>query len=320
LVTEQGPVRAVKQAVSEAATKTLLYPWMDARARPIWDAEWDVALVLDACRVDLMAEVLDEYSWLPDTMHSEVSVGSASPEWIGNTFAPKYAPAWRQTGYVTGNAFSGKQPGTNRPPSVYPLRDLGLGYLDEAWTEAWDTEGIESVTPETLTERGLWAYQHREELGIERVAVHYMQPHIPFRSKPEWSDGWDGADTFGTETNPSKKSEWHKLRDGEIDREELWWAYKDNLRYVLEEVQRWVEVTDATILITSDHANGMGEWGTWGHPVGVGVPAVRRVPWLTVQGNDLREYEPQLQHEPGLTSGETTDAELAARLSALGYR
>lgn len=311
----RGVLYATKSGVQEVALKSI-GRYANKAGTPIWDADADVVLVLDACRVDLWEDTARER--YPRAAHgNRWSVGSASVEWVGNTFAPKYRRHWRDAGYVTANAFSGKQPGVHRTKDVYPLRDLDMAYLDEVWVGEWDTGTVESVMPATVTDRAMWAYERRDELGFDTLVVHYMQPHVPFRSKPGWSDGWKDQYAFGTECDTKKRSEWDKLRDGDIEREELWAAYKDNLEFVLQEVDRWNEATSAKLLITSDHGNAMGEWGMWGHPVNVPVQNVRRVPWAQTLGKGERKPKYDLQITPPVHASKQNDID--ERLEALGY-
>jgi len=92
----------------------------------------------------------------------------------------------------------------------------------------------------------------------------------------------------------------------------LWAAYRDNLRWVDDAlVQPLLNNVDATVAITADHGNAHGEAGCWGHPGGVDIPALRRVPWLTRQG-----------HDGGTVAGQraNTAPDTDAQLKALGYQ
>lgn len=321
---EQGAATAVKQGFSEVAMKALL-PYAKWRATPIWAAEWDVCLVLDSCRIDVFREVVMErgdlsWSGYLDPVNSKWSVGSASVEWIAETFSDRYSDEWRNAGYVTANPFSGK---TGDEPSVkgdaYPLKNRGLAYLDEPWRDRWETEdGLPTVAPRDVTNRAMWAWRQRERYDMDQLVVHYMQPHIPFRSRPEWTAGWD-LEGFGTGGGLGDKDDWHKVRDGEIPEDEFWDAYRDNLEWVLDEVARWQRQTDARILVTSDHGNGLGELGVWGHPPWNGNPAVRRVPWAFIDGNGSGPPDLEPPGDPPVVGG-TTEEKLAAQLKALGYK
>jgi len=312
-------MHAGKTGLQEGIAKASM-PYAKYRARPIWDSDADVILVLDACRYDLWMDTVapDLQSWT----ESAYSVGSASVEWLNQTFADKYRESWQSAGYVTGNPHTAKDGGTQynwRDASVYPLKERGLAYLDEVWRDQWDVDGIETVTPERMTERGIWAWNNRERYGMDTLVVHYMQPHIPFRNG-EWTDGWKNTLAFGEpENNPNKKDTWRKLRDGDIPETEFWEAYADNLNWVLEEISRWQLAVDGKILITSDHGNAAGEWGQWGHPVASSNPVLRKVPWAMLETHgDGIEASPS--GNPPVTDGVGDVETVNDRLEALGYK
>lgn len=310
--------RGLRPAIGEAGQEVAfkLMGKLDGPLRtPIWEYNWDICLILDACRVDLMEEVIDEYDWLPDHVNKKWSVGSASPEWISNTFDSTKV---RETAYVTGNPFAERDPSEiiYLDPDVVPLSNSQLAYLDNVWVDQWNPEGpgFEVVEPDVITGRAMHAYEHAD---AERFIVHYMQPHMPFRSHPEWFDGWGGPKRFGDVQAQRDRDIWHKLKDGMFESDEFWSAYRDNLRWVLDEVERWVMQTDATILITSDHGNAMGEWGQWGHPPGVATPQLRWVPWMFVDGRGQGKLEYDVVGNPPVVKSATADTK--ERLTALGY-
>jgi hypothetical protein len=197
---------------------------------------------------------------------------------------------------------------------VYPLEDRGLAHLDEVWRDSWGDNdyGVETADPGTVTDRAMAAWQHREELSMDRMVVHYMQPHMPFRSQPEWFNGWGDVWDFGDVENQDDVDIWLKLRDGQFGPDVFWRAYADNLEWVLEEVRRWADESEATILITSDHGNAKGEWGQWSHPPGSSNPVLRRVPWCIVEGGgDGVSSEASM--------GSDADVNVEERLRDMGY-
>jgi hypothetical protein len=155
-----------------------------------------------------------------------------------------------------------------------------------------------------------------DTVDADRLVVHYMQPHMPFRMFPEWFDGWGGASNFGSVSEQLDTDIWHKLRDGQLGEREFWQAYRDNLRWVLDEVRRWVEHVDGRILITSDHGNAKGEWGLWSHPPGMASPQLRWVPWILVNGKGWGVEYDVVGEPPVVGAGETDTEE---QLRALGY-
>lgn len=271
-----------------------------------WERDnWDVLVVMDACRVDLARETL------PVDVGSVWSPASTSIDWIERHFAPQYRDVWTDTAYVTANPFADHDTEDVRSAD---LSDRDLGYFDPVYKRAWRRDQIGTTPPGAVTDAALGAL----ERDIDRLIVHYMQPHQPFRSRPEWESVYSNLENLTTELNHGGPDIWQRCRDGEIDRAELWAAYRDNLHWVWDEVQSRLLPglpSDATVIVTADHGNGTGEWGVWGHPPGTAVPAVRKVPVVSIDGTGR-----QTAVEP--TSDSAVDDsmdDLTDQLEALGY-
>jgi hypothetical protein len=71
----------------------------------VFRREWDLLIILDACRYDAMCAVADEYPWIED-VGSIVSVGSTSFEWLPMTFRRRHAETIAETAYVTSNPYT----------------------------------------------------------------------------------------------------------------------------------------------------------------------------------------------------------------------
>lgn len=265
---------------------------------PVWERDWDVLLVLDACRVDLMREVLDEYAFLPERgeLESLYSVASMSNDWLERTFAAEHAEDAAETAYVTGNAFTEKVDLEAQPALV-----------DEVWKTDWNDD-LNTIEARPITERAVHAWR---EAQPDRMIVHYMQPHVPFVERPD----------LGTYTTPEEFGEgfadvWSRVGDS-LDPDDVWDAYRDNLRYVLDDVAVLLENLDAdTVAISADHGNAVGEWGTYGHPSDILLPCIRRVPWTETTATDEHTLDGRAPPQD-----EAVDADAVEdRLRALGYR
>ena len=245
---------------------------LDRSGRHVYDEEWDVLVVLDACRPDLLAEVAPEFGFLPRTGRVR-SVASTSREWLERTFAPDRLAETRRTAYVTGNPFSD---GTCDPAA--------FAMLDEVWRYGWDEE-LGTVPAEPITDRAIRAWR----AGVaDRLIVHYMQPHFPSVPNPEFASGIE-LDAVGDHW----ESVWDGLRRGRLDRESVWAAYRDNLRYVLGQVELLATSIDADrVVVTADHGNSFGSWGLYGHPEAP-IGAIRDVPWAVLTARDVAGYEPR---------------------------
>lgn len=268
---------------------------------PIWERDWDVLLILDACRTDLMREVAHEYEFIgnAEKVGTHWSVASKSSDWLRRTFIPEYADKINRTAYVTGNPFTAKI-------------DLSVGptILDEVWKYAWDDEH-HTVPARPLTNQAIKTWRNRDDHGIDRMIVHYMQPHGPFIHNPEIGD-YGQPEDFGHGFGDM----WTRIGD-EYTVEEVWAAYRDNLRYVLDDVEIVLRNLDADqVAISADHGNEVGKFGVYGHPHDLLLPSIRRVPWVVTQGEDTGEYTVEATRAESV---DMTDEEVQERLQSLGY-
>ncbi len=264
----------------------------------VLDREWDVLVVLDACRADLLSSVAADDDLLDD-VGTVRSVGSSSSEWLENTFHGH--PETARTAMVTGNTWTDRY-----------LDADAFAALDEVWKYAWDDD-LGTVPPEAVTDRAVATARRRSP---DRLVVHYMQPHHPFVADPVAGD--EGMARTGAHSNAANP--WTMLRRGELSTERVWAAYEATLRYVLPEVATLVENVDGRVAVTADHGNLFGEWGLYGHPMHTPVPALLEVPWTVTTGGGRRSHDPTLEPPEPLPVGRVYGAEAdEERLAALGY-
>jgi hypothetical protein len=259
---------------------------------PIYETEWDLLIVLDACRADLIAEVTDEYEFVDEK--TTYSVASSSGEWMQKNFRDTYREEMQKTAYVTGNAFSDQH-----------LSEREFLLLNEVWRYAFDHD-IRTIPAEAITDRGIHVGRNHDP---DRMILHYMQPHYPF--VPDPLDR--GLSIF--EDGSPWRNVWEKLRAGELDRDRVWRAYLENLRYVLDSVGILLSNVDADrVVITADHGNLLGELGLYDHPQYVPLRPLKAVPWCVTTAEDNETREPTVEPEgPQEISTEE-------QLKALGYR
>ena len=265
----------------------------------IYERNWDVLLILDACRVDLIEGVENEYSFL-DTPGTHTSLGSMSKEWLEANFTTDFPNQIKQTAYVTGNPYS------------EAVADRNFRLLDEVWKYAWDDE-LGTIPPRPITDRAISVMRNHNP---ERLVVHYMQPHYPFIEDPDLHPGID-IDRFG---NLPWDNVWEMLRNGEVDRNRVLSAYEQNLRLVLDDVSILLESIDADrVAISSDHGNALGEYGIYGHPEEVPLASIREVPWYETTATDTGQYEPTEYPDKETDSSKPSSQEVTERLRDLGY-
>lgn len=283
----------------------------------IWDRDdWDVLIVADAARVDMTRLLVGDYENFPDATGVERvwSNASCSIDWIVRNWVDQPEET-RRTAYVTANPFADHSDPDARSAD---LRDEQIGELRLLYETEWEqvVGGLETVQPMRVTDHAIDVWRRRDELGIDRMVVHYMQPHEPFRSRPEWASDHDKLlKNLVDEDAAAGSSVYSRVRDGDIPLEELRYAYKDNHRWLFEDVNGLLlrNLEADHVVLTADHANGLDEFGAWHHPPGRIHPAVRTVPWLRVEASDHRTIEPDIG-----SVGTVTETE--KQLQALGYR
>ncbi|WP_239685525.1 hypothetical protein [Halolamina pelagica] len=151
------------------------------------------------------------------------------------------------------------------------------------------------------------------------MIVHYMQPHAPYRpfvqEHPEWYSLTVGMD------NPEDRPDmnmWERIRTKRVSAEKAWDAYRDTLRWVLDDgIEPLLRNIDADkVVLTSDHGEGFGDWWYYGHSTPAPIPPLKRVPWAVTSATDEGSVEPTIRPEAIRLEND----EIEERLAALGYR
>lgn len=259
----------------------------------IFEEEWDLLIVLDACRVDALREVADEYTFI-DEVDARWSVGSQSAEWLANTFTERHRPPIHETTYISANGYSGSVlKGGMTPPAnnTIPIDLSRWSIVDETnlhrHVKLWEThhdDRYRSVLPFAVTDHAIHAGRNE---STERLIAHYTQPHLPYVGR-----------AYNENRDPTEVEDrgYELLEEGAASRDEVYEAYKETLRWVLDDVEELLRNIDAEqVVITADHGEAFGEWFAYGHPEGFPHPVVRKVPWVETTATDQETREPDLE-------------------------
>jgi hypothetical protein len=263
----------------------------------VYDREWDVLVILDACRYDLFEEFAPEHEVYDrfESVEPVYSCASATPEWLSKTFDQGPADLVGGTYYVSCTGFTRE------------IDRSRLHGIDEVWDYAVDPE-YRVTRPEAVTDAAIRAYR---ETDADRYVVHYVQPHAPFLHCPGKYDALGDGGRGGTQNL------WDGLQAGAFDPEEVWQDYGRNLLRVLDEVQTLLGNLDGKVVVTADHGNAMGEWFVYGHPNDMPLPIIKRVPWAVARGEGRHDYRVRGREAMATDLGEQ---DLEEHLRALGYR
>lgn len=263
----------------------------------VMDEDWDNLLILDACRYDMFERVNE----LPGTLRCRVSKGSESRQFMRRNFAGR---TFHGTVYVTAN------------PHAERLSDKTFHFIDKVYADHWDDDaGV--VRPEVVVET---AREAADAYPQKRLIVHFMQPHAPYLGP----HGRTVEHNVTQDPSEEVRAVWANIRYGLTDTTiaDVRRAYVENLELVLEHVAALRDALDGKIVVTADHGELLGDRlrpipvRGYGHPPGLRVPALVRVPWLELPSESRREIR---SAPPQSTEADLDRTTLERRLADLGY-
>ncbi|PSP82761.1 hypothetical protein BRC96_11175 [Halobacteriales archaeon QS_6_64_34] len=278
----------------------LYYSYRGIKSHPgavnFLDEDWDNLIILDACRYDSFAEHAD----LPGELEHRYSLGSATPEFTEKNFAGR---GLGDTVYVGANTWFLKLQ-DEIDAEIHHFVDLQNGDHDVTWVD----KGLKVVTPESVTHH---AKRIQHEYPNKRIIVHYLQPHHPFI-------GPTGQKHLSHQSN--SLMEVFREAGPNVNRQQLWKAYDENLKRVLETVEDLhPELTGKTV-VTADHGEMLGDrheivpTRDYGHPKGIYNDTLVKVPWNVIETGERKEIIKEESREQYVESEAVNE-----QLRDLGY-
>ncbi len=291
---------------------------VEGAERKLAGEDWDVLIILDACRYDFFKRLYSEH--IGAELGRAVSPATCTMEWLSKVFPGQY----KDTVYISANPYiNSKKASRDRRGHVYDGKKHFFKVID-SWLTGWD-DAIKSVPPERVTAAFRKA---RLKYPKKRIVLHYIQPHFPYigESHRRYLAGVS-KESIQHHSLPPKTSErrntskkdllaplkkraislifrffgtagvWRTVtflhpnrrvsQQVKIYLSEGWEgirkAYEENLRIVLKEAFRVASRNDLNILITSDHGELLGEHGLFGHRVNSRKRENTEVPWLVMR-------------------------------------
>lgn len=258
----------------------------------IFDEDWDNMILLDACRYDFFKE----YANISGHTEYRYSRGSTTREFIRGNFSNRKLD---DTVYVSANPWYIRLRGE--------IDSRVHSYINLHTDEKRDAVGGLTTTPSTVTRN---AQRAASENPKKRLLVHYLQPHQPFLGE------------FGKNMFDFHKDTFLSVKRNKVSESDVIHAYRENLELVLKEVEKLVNSLEGKTIISADHGELLGErqrpipMQYFGHPCGVYVGELLKVPWHIIEGAERKEI---VSEEPKKETETDQDA-IQEQLSALGYR
>ncbi|ALM76150.1 hypothetical protein TBCH5v1_2253 [Thermococcus barophilus] len=269
--------------------------------------DWDILIILDACRYDYFRDLNSKY--FPNAVPMKViSPASNTYEWAKKVLEPHI---WSDVVYVSAN------PWIN---SKIPVKDLDVRgkffRIYDAWLYNWDDKK-NTVWPDELTDVAIRLINKYKD---KKFIIHYIQPHAPYLSLDiEQSSPFPltGGDIGNKKTTLQRLEDFvvYKLLPRPLFKAFLKWryskglpiggpefvafanlsldewreAYMKNLEIALRSVRKLISRFNyKNVIITADHGELLGDrfWFGYkvGHPAFVYYKELVEVPWLEVKG------------------------------------
>lgn len=263
-----------------------------SEATNVLDKEWDILIILDACRYDLFTSLSAEFMRLEDYKNYShiISVASSTGEWFEKTFKGRNC---KDIIYISGNPWINERCIAG---DIAGQQNIGRNPFFKIVTAWKDKENIihNTTHPESITKL---AEYFMKVYPDKRLILHYMQPHFPYIGKhPIYQELWEPVRKEMFRLDKTIKGEqprhpypykpqsslWNVMKEGIITREDAWIGYRENLRLVMKELDTWKSFKGKKA-ITADHGECFLDYGIDGHPSGMRVEELVKVPWYEVK-------------------------------------
>lgn len=293
----------------------------------VMEEQWDYLMILDACRYDYFAGLVQHY--ISGELERRASPATGTLAWCMKSFGSYYPNVI----YVSGNPY------INSKTEVHGFDAKRHFYrIIDVWKSGWD-ERLGTVPPGEINRAALSSIQAFPE---KRFIIHYLQPHAPYISQNFFLQGFPTPSTvrplagcqgyhrnrhvdrlvrtLGAFLLRAKliKNTW-ELRQmlglppvspmDAVRRKHgvngLRQAYKENLSIVLAYAAKLSNVILENhplkkIVITADHGEFLGEDGKYFHSHTVREPILVEVPWFKVNGVKETTYTSEVLGKLGL--------------------
>lgn len=229
----------------------------------IHSTPWDLLIILDCCRYDTFVNT----NWMVGSLQKVVSAGSTTLEWVSNTFTGNYPDVV----YVSSVPYISSRYNPDIHKGYKALEHFGQ--VLDLWFWAYNQK-LGTVTPDRVYQV---VSQYRGK--GKRVIAHFMQPHSPMIGLPLFTtETWEKLTDEKCEGGRFPKVE-DIFKKGHGDLYQT--AYRGNLKLVLRACREIIGWSNKPV-VTSDHGEGLGENGIYGHGEGIRTPELTEVPFFMV--------------------------------------
>jgi len=267
----------------------------------ILKGDWDILIILDACRYDIFKEISKELLINTDNLKKMISPATHTVEWLVKTFNEHFLS---DVIYISSNPFINSKGIKPEQGNLSFNGKENFKRIIDVWDTSWNPD-ISTVHPIDVNKAAIVSIDIHPKF---RHIIHYMQPHSPYifygGLKSHLHPVQNLQKNLGA-TNElsifskimkivfSQETLWkigHKLgRNPTWDLGKIWLkygregiikGYREDLKLVINHVKKLIKLfPNKKIIITSDHGERLGENGNYGHG-GKREKVLIEVPWL----------------------------------------
>jgi len=285
----------------------------------IHNTNWDVLIIIDACRYDYFKKYYKEFLGNKGNLQKVISPSEWSFGWMVETFGDK---DWKDVvflkSWVSGYILSKEE--FDMESKDWKITDLikRLKYQRYTKTKFFETvinmqtgKEYTALHPKVVDD---YAYKAIDENPNKKIIIYYRQLHEPYfywldrekehEDEPElWRENrfsklyrfvyinflqkilsseqiWTITNRLGMQPNGPVGSLWLKHGWEGVKK-----GYTEDLKLVLPYVKKLIDsYPDKTIVVTSDHGELLGEHGKFGHEGNKRYKEIIEVPWFVVNG------------------------------------
>ena len=262
--------------------------------------DWDILIVLDACRYDIFKEMSQKILG-KSKVTKMISPATQTVEWLDKTFKEQ---DFSDVIYVSSNPFVNSK-GIIPEQGGYSFNGKNhFKKIVDVWDTGWNPD-ISTVHPLDVNKAAIVSMDVRPKF---RYIIHYMQPHSPYIFYGGLKTHMHPVQNMQKNLNPpTDLSIFSKIANKFLSQETIWkigkslgrtptwdlgklWfkygqegiekGYREDLKLVLNHVKKLIKLyPKKKIIITADHGERLGEKGNYGHG-GKRDKAVIEIPWL----------------------------------------
>jgi len=263
----------------------------------IKESNWDILLVIDACRFDYFKKYYKEILGNVGNLQKTLSPSTFTIGWLIDLFNEKK----ENVIFICSESVSNKIKDISKKLKHGKDYDINSCFdkIVDVWKDNYDAEN-DTVWPDAVTNTTIKIVKENPN---KKIITKYWQVHEPYLYymnkgevniplKPFLRGVWRkllyeviSDETYWTIINKLNlpQGSWHGYIWLKYGREGIINGYVNDLKMMLGHVKKIMKFfPNKNIVVTSDHGERLGEWGRYSHG-GRRNKIIKEVPWLEIK-------------------------------------